>query len=434
MKKRMSNQNSSCRNFPKDWIKELKDICDIKHKYKSLNPQKFKEKIFEHYSIPAYQNNMIPSLEKGQDILSQKQVIQNNTVLFGKLNPRVEKVWLVKGHSKYKKIASTEWIAISPHKGVCIDFIYYVMWSNFVMPYAKSLTSGSTPSRQRIDPKQFFKINIPVPPLSEQKKIAAILSKIQQAIEAKSKLIKITQELQEMATQYLFTLGSKRENTKKTIIGEVPKSWEIYTLKEICEIKGGKRVPKGEEFSQEKTPYSYIRVTDFENMTVNLENIKFVSKSIHDRIKRYVISKDDLYISVAGTLGLVGSIPEGLNGAHLTENANKIIIKDKKKSSKEFLKFYLNGASIQKQVKEEKGSGGGVSKLALGKIENFKLPLPKINEQEEISTTLQRIDDSINNYKNQRKILSELFKTMLDKLMTGEIRVNNLKIDISKIG
>ena len=436
----MQDHEKQCREkikdnyFPPHWkIGCVENLSYSSVPNKSINPLKYPDELFEYYSIPAYQEGMSPIIERGKVILSQKKIISDNTVLFGKLNPRVEKVWMINSKSSYRKIASTEWIEIYPRKSISLSFVYYLMWSDLVMPHAKRIVSGSTPSRQRVDPKRFFKIKIPIPPLKEQKKIAAVLSKIREAIEMKENLIKITQELKKSTMQYLFTSGTKNEKTKETKIGEVPESWEIYALKDLCEIKGGKRVPKGEAFSQKRTPYPYIRVVDFENMTINSKDIKYISKSVHDKINKYTISKDDLYISVAGTLGIVGTIPTNLNSAHLTENANKIIIKNKNNSSKEFLKFYLNSISIQKQVQEQKGTGGGVPKLALSKIENFILPLPKIDEQKKMATILQKIEERIGNYRNQQTNFEELFRSMLDKLMTGEIRVNNLNIDTSEI-
>ncbi|PHP45362.1 hypothetical protein B6V01_004455, partial [Methanosarcinales archaeon ex4572_44] len=162
--------------IPEEWGAEsLKNLNS--EKKVSLNPFNFPDEIFEYYSIPAYQDFKKPSLDKGINILSQKILLKNGAVLFGKLNPRVEKVWRVQSNLHYRKIGSTEWILIVPDsKKIDSDYLYYVEWSKFVMPLAKTLVSGSTPSRQRVDPKSFYEIKIPLPPLPEQRRIAAVLS------------------------------------------------------------------------------------------------------------------------------------------------------------------------------------------------------------------------------------------------------------------
>ncbi|MBW1690756.1 MAG: hypothetical protein DRG87_07480 [Deltaproteobacteria bacterium] len=142
----------------------------------NLTPSAYPHEVFEYHSIPAYRETGKPTEEIGTNIRSQKQVVEHVTVLFGKLNPRVEKVWLVDSRSPLRKIASTEWISVPVRPNLANPyFVYYLFWSDQVMPLAKGLVAGSTPSRQRVDPKSFFEIPVVFPSLPEQKKIAAAL-------------------------------------------------------------------------------------------------------------------------------------------------------------------------------------------------------------------------------------------------------------------
>jgi type I restriction enzyme S subunit len=76
----------------------------------TINPVSHAAETFEYYSIPAYQENQRPTLAKGADIGSSKLLLNSGTVLFGKLNPRVEKVWQVGNYTSHRKIGSTEWL------------------------------------------------------------------------------------------------------------------------------------------------------------------------------------------------------------------------------------------------------------------------------------------------------------------------------------
>jgi type I restriction enzyme S subunit len=146
---------------------------------------------------------------------------------------------------------------------------------------------------------------------------------------------------------------------------ELPRGWVWTKLGDICQVSGGKRLPKGHTYSETQTNCPYIRVTDFEKMTINDRDIKFLNPDTQKLINRYTISKEDVYISIAGSIGKVGLIPDKLNGANLTENAAKItnLIAIEKK----FLCNALNYIHSQQQIKTLTSSTSQ-PKLALFRI------------------------------------------------------------------
>jgi type I restriction enzyme S subunit len=229
--------------LPENWIvKSLKEVNSYKNK--NINPSQFPNEIFEYYSIPAFQNGEKPEFTQGKEIHSNKLLLESDSIVFGKLNPRVEKVWRIGNHSEHRKIGTTEWITVTPNEFLNPDFLYFVEWSKFVMPIAKSLVSGSTPSRQRVDPTSFYKLKIPVPPLPEQRKIAHVLSTVQKAIKQQDKLIRTTTELKKALMQKLFTEGTRGEPQKETEIGLVPESWEVMRIGDVFKFSSGKSRPK----------------------------------------------------------------------------------------------------------------------------------------------------------------------------------------------
>jgi len=204
----------------------------------------------------------------------------------------------------------------------------------------------------------------------------------------------------------------------------VPDGWRIGTLNEFASIKGGKRLPKGEQFSPIKTAYPYVRVTDFKSGSVDQSNLRYVSKLIRDKIKRYVISSKDLYISIAGTLGIVGEVPEKLDGALLTENAAKIIFNSPQVSDKKFFKYYLNSIEAQEQFNQSKGTGGGVPKLALFRIEDTLVLAPPLPEQQKIAAILTSVDEVIEKTAAQIAKLKDLKTAMMQELLTRGVGVD----------
>jgi len=175
----------------------------------------------------------------------------------------------------------------------------------------------------------------------------------------------------------------------------VPEGWETVRISDIAKVKGGKRMPKGRPFAEGKTPYPYIRVSDFDNGTVNTESLKCVLPDDREKIKSYTISHKDLYISIAGTIGLVGTVPMELDGAQLTENAAKICFKSKTNFERDYIKYVLSSTIGKSQIDNAKGVGGGVPKLAIFRIENIDVPLPPLLEQKTITAILSSVDDAI---------------------------------------
>ena len=199
---------------------------------------------------------------------------------------------------------------------------------------------------------------------------------------------------------------------------EIPEEWETKRVGSISKIKGGKRLPKGESFSKDKTNHPYLRVTDFGNNTIYEKNLEYVTEDVFKKIKNYTISSEDVYISIAGTIGLAGLIPKALDGASLTENACKIIVT--KKIIKEYLSIILNSKLIQDQIKSYLGITSQ-PKLALFRIEKLEFSLPPLPEQQKIASILSNVDNLIQNTDKLIEKTTRLKKGLMQKLLTRGI-------------
>lgn len=161
---------------------------------------------------------------------------------------------------------------------------------------------------------------------------------------------------------------------------ELPAGWIWLRLNDFAEVKGGKRLPKGHSFSNKKTDYVYLRVTDMKNGNIDTSDLKYLTKSTRELISNYTISQSDLYITIAGTIGAVGQIPKYLNGANLTENAAKIVFNQVDKS---WLQGCLSSRFSQNQF-NEKVNQMAQPKLALHRILSTAIALPPKKEQRRI--------------------------------------------------
>ncbi|MGD1455637.1 restriction endonuclease subunit S [Vibrio harveyi] len=201
-------------------------------------------------------------------------------------------------------------------------------------------------------------------------------------------------------------------------MSELPKGWVEISISDVADVKGGKRLPKGGSFSEVETSYPYIRVSDFDNGTINTQKLKFIDRETHLAISNYVVSSDDLYISIAGTIGLVGDIPKTLDGANLTENAAKLC--NLHVLNKDFLKYFLQSPSALQQF-IDKTTSSGQPKLALFRIKDCSLGLAPLAEQKRIVEKLDEVLGQVDTIKARLDGIPDLLKRFRQSVLTSAV-------------
>ena len=288
---------------------------------------------------------------------------------------------------------------------VYMTFLYHLLKFKKISQFASKSTH---PIITQSFLNSFF---IPLPPLPEQQKIAEILSMVDSAIEKVNQAIAKTERLKKGLMQELLTKGIGHKEFKDTEIGRIPKEWEVVKISNIADVKGGKRLPKGHNLADFRTPYPYIRVVDFKNMSIDLANVKFLLPETYKAIERYTISSNDVYISIAGSVGLAGLIPVELDGANLTENAAKLC--NLRRVVKDFLAYVLNSLLVQKQIHGFVGKAQQ-PKLALFRIEKIKIPLPPLPEQQKIAEILSTVDKRLELLRNKKEKMERIKKGLMN--------------------
>jgi type I restriction enzyme S subunit len=205
----------------------------------------------------------------------------------------------------------------------------------------------------------------------------------------------------------------------------------MVKLGQLVSVKGGKRLPLGAGYSDVKTSFPYIRVTDFEKHSVNISNVLHLSADVQQKIARYTISSEDVYISIAGSIGIVGIVPEELDGANLTENAAKLVIIDKSKLDKRYLMRFLATAG-QPQLHEQ-AKTTSQPKLALFRIEEVEIPLPPLAEQKRIAAILDKAD-AIRRKRQQAIQLADDFLRAVFLEMFGDPVTNPKGWEVKPLG
>lgn len=254
------------------------------------------------------------------------------------------------------------------------EFLYYI--STTITQKLINLSGSATINFIPIS--KLKEIEVSFPSILEQQrivaKLAAAFAEIDKAIQlTKKKIIEIEQFSAQALTSIYF--DKKNKSLKK--------------LNEIVSIKGGKRLPKGKKLTTENTGFPYIRVSDFnDDGTINLKSVKFIEADVQKQIERYTISSKDVYVSIAGTIGKTGIVPEILENANLTENAVKLIPHES--VDKEFLYFFTKTTSFKKQAIKQTRTAAQ-PKLALERLGKVEIPLFDLKKQIKIISEARNI-------------------------------------------
>ncbi len=197
-------------------------------------------------------------------------------------------------------------------------------------------------------------------------------------------------------------------------------SWKDFKLGDVAEVKGGKRLPKGELLTTEKTPHPYIRITDFDGHKINLSAIQYVTEEVQKSISRYIVNKQDIIISNVGTIGLCAKIPDELDNANLTENCVKLVF-DKNKIDTNFLYYHLISPDTQELI-NGLDVGSTQPKLPIYNIQKIDISLPPLEEQKAIAEVLSSLDDKIDLLHRQNKTLESLAQTIFRQWFIEEAK------------
>src|SRR5699024_25228 len=221
----------------------------------------------------------------------------------------------------------------------------------------------------------------------------------------------------------------KRKNNLKISEDEksikIHETWKWVKLGSITYISGGKRVPKGMSLIDEPTDHAYLRVTDMQNNTIVSDSLKYLTDEVYDKIKKYKITKDELYLTIAGTIGRVGLIPEEFDGMNLTENACKIY---PYKSDLKYLMYTLSSGFVQKQF-EEGYNQLAQPKLSIRTAEKTLIPLPPLLEQKRIVSKIEEIFSIIDKIAERKEdalqTIQLIRQTTLQQAIQGKLVEQN---------
>ncbi len=420
--------------LPSEWTwKQVADLYWITKKPRNIH-------FADHEAIPFVPMELVPT--NGKEYVSFEMrapaqiasgtYFEKGDILLSKITPSFEngKQGLANSIAVPFGVASTEVIPLqrlTPE--VNSRLLFYYLLHPEVRESIAGKMEGST-GRQRVPERVVLEYPVPNPPKEEQDKIAAVLWKIQRAIEVEEKLTATARELKQAAMRQLFTRGLRGEAQQETEIGSIPESWEVVQLGSCARIGNGTTPNRQHAAYWQGGNIPWITSGRMYERRISGSETH-VTQTALDECSLPLLQPGAILMAIVGQGKTLGHCAVLDSVATVSRHVGFIQLHDKN-ISPEFVRYYLEG---QYEYLRQLAAGNGSTRAALTSaiLRSFSIPLPKPQEQNEIVAILNATVSKISLHERKQAALQDLFKTMLHQLMTGEIRVADLEIDTSEV-
>ncbi|MDA7734910.1 restriction endonuclease subunit S [Gammaproteobacteria bacterium] len=256
------------------------------------------------------------------------------------------------------------------------------------------------------------------PPLPEQKKIASILTSVDEVIENTQKQIDKLQDLKKATMNELLTKGIGHTEFKDSELGRIPKSWEVRKVEEVST-----RITDGEHQTPKRSERGYFLLSarNIRDGFISTKDVDYVPQDEFEKLsKRISPTEGDVLISCSGSVGRCALVPPNFKFAMVRSVA--IVQPNRSLIFPEFLKSCIESELIQNQIKKEL-SQSAQPNLFQANIKRLRITVPSISEQKEIFDVLNAIQSKFLSHNNKLSQTQSLKKSLMQDLLTGKVRV-----------
>jgi type I restriction enzyme S subunit len=351
---------------------------------------------------------------------SSSRVFHEGDILFGKLRPNLNKAAI----APFSGVCSSDIIPIYAGEDAHQEFLPYLMHSKLVRDRAVSTMEGT--NLPRTSWGDIEKTLVPLPPLSEQRRIAEILSTVDEYLEETIQMIDIQKELRKGFLQDALS-QSLNESAMKMIEVPIsprkwalPKRWEVKTVSEITtKITDG--VHQTPDYVEDGVPF--LKAGDLRKDSYNWKKFPQISQEAFNS-QQFTAKRGDLLLAKNGspkTIGVTKVVDWDVNFSFfvsiclLRPNTDRTTAK------------YLQAALMSEMAKNQMtnmSQTGTVTNLHLEEIRSISIPIPPLIEQKEIVERLKKIEDRISQEKETKDQLEDLKRGLMQDLLTGKVRVD----------
>ena len=357
---------------------------------------------------------------RASEMRSTTSAFQADNVLYGKLRPYLDKAIL----ADEPGVCTTELLVLRAKANVDPRFLAVFLHSRGFLEYTVAGTTGV--QHPRTSWAHIREYVLPALTLTEQQRIADLLWLVHGAISWSEKLVDEGQALKRAAMRTLFTHGLHGEPQKETEIGPVPESWELSELETLCVSTDSVDLR-----SEGDRTIQYVDVSAISRDHLQIETTsRYRLKQAPGRARKRIFTGDVIFATVRPTLLRAAIVPEELDN-QVCSTAFCVLRRDKKMSADHFIYYIVQREQFVQQLAEVQ-TGASYPAVTDRTVKEQIVPVPFMDEQREIVAILDAIDRKIDLHRRKRAVLDDLFKALLHRLITGEIRISEL--DPSVVG
>ena len=353
-----------------------------------------------------------------------RKIVKAGDTIFATIRPTLRRIAQIPA-SLDDEIVSTAFCVLRPNlSAIHPDFLYFAMQLECVTDGISLVQTGA--SYPAVRDADVLNQAVPLPPLSDQYAIATALKLARSAVLCQKRCEDAAMSLKRTAMQTLFTRGLRNEVQKDTEFGLMPESWELSPLGDHArQMQYGLSIRGA---SEGRCPI--LRMNCQQDGKVILRDLQYVD--VDDAtFDRYQVRRNDLLFNRTNSFELVGrtAIVEANTEAVFASYLIRVSAEDRHLDPP-FLNYFLNWDVTQGELKKLASRGVSQANISAGKLKGFRIPTPGLDEQHEITSILNAIGRKIDLHRRKRAVLEELFKALLHKLITGEIRVEELDVPV----
>jgi type I restriction enzyme, S subunit len=422
------------REFPKGW--SLTPMGRLVQKTEQIDIRK-SNALFKYIDVSGIDkiHSRIAdwSVYRGQDAPSRaRKIVRKNDVIVATVRPTLKRIAKVTDELD-NYICSTAFCVLRPDQGVVdSSYLYYaVQTHNFIKSLGTLQRGASYPAVTDADVKRQ---KIPLPPLKEQKTIAFVLSSIQQIRERTESAIGAYKELKKALMKHLFKYGpvsigdSEKVRLRSTDFGEVPNEWASVHLRDCANVQTG--VAKGRRFNDQRTvSLAYLRVANVQDGKLDLTEMKKLQLR-ENEVPRYLLQDGDIVLTEGGDFDKLGRgfIWRGEVNPCVHQNHIFAVRVDRGKLLPEFVAYLVQSQYGKAYFLSVAHKTTNLACINTAKLKAFPVLIPTLAVQTKIASIFSAVDDKIEKLESKKRALDELFRSMLENLMTARIRVNDLEV------
>ncbi|KAB4835532.1 restriction endonuclease subunit S [Lawsonibacter faecis] len=412
-------------HVPENWVWTRLD--EINHFFsQTLNPATRPEQIFELYSVPSCENNF-PEIVLGSEIGSSKQYVLKNDILLCKINPRINRVWIVTGHTDHSYLASSEWIVVRTTR--CNP--RYLLWL-FQGPYFReqmlSNVSGVGGSLMRAQPKWVNRYMLPIPPGQEQERIVdrieSLFAKLDEAKEKAQAAVDGFETRKSAILQKAFTsMLTKSWREKHTAT-----TWVKVRLETIAALQTG--LMKGKHYDTATVQRPYLRVANVQDGFLDLGEIKMIEVE-ETKVNRYMLQTNDVLFTEGGDFDKLGrgTVWKGEIKNCLHQNHIFAVRPQKDRLDPYFLSYQAGSRYGKQYFLSCSKQTTNLASINSKQLNSFPVLLPCISEQQEI---VRILDDLLAKEQKAKEAAAAVLeridlikKSILARAFRGELGTND---------